>query len=170
MIKSGLILRLAEQNPHLYARDVEAVVNTILETITAALERGDRVELRGFGAFSVKHRQARRGRNPRSGAAVAVEAKTAPVFRPGKELRLRLQGETGGAAARPPHREPRQAASLASPEGRELAADSTRTEAASGIVSEPIRSANRALSASRVRKPGNSRRSQSVRRWVKAGS
>ncbi|MEN3214066.1 integration host factor subunit beta [Methylorubrum populi] len=94
MIKSELILRLVEQNPHLYARDVEAVVNTILETITAAMERGDRVELRGFGAFSVKHREARQGRNPRSGAAVAVEAKTAPVFRPGKELRLKLQDET----------------------------------------------------------------------------
>ena len=61
MIKSELILRLVEQNPHLYARDVEAVVNTILETITAAMERGDRVELRGFGAFSVKHREARQG-------------------------------------------------------------------------------------------------------------
>lgn len=94
MIKSELILRLVEQNPHLYARDVEAVVNTILGTITAALERGDRVELRGFGAFSVKHRQARQGRNPRSGAAVMVEARTVPAFRPGKELRLKLQDET----------------------------------------------------------------------------
>ena len=117
MIKSELILRIAEQNPHLYARDVEVVVNTILDTITAALERGDWVELRGCGAFSVKHRQARQGCNPRSGAAVSVEAKTAPVFRSGKELRLRLQGETGGVAARAPHREPRQAASPASPEG-----------------------------------------------------
>ncbi|MGN7127641.1 integration host factor subunit beta [Methylorubrum thiocyanatum] len=117
MIKSELILRIAEQNPHLYARDVEAVVNTIFDTITAALERGDRVELRGFGAFSVKHREARQGRNPRSGAAVAVKVKTAPVFRPGKEMRLRLQGETGGVAAPSPHREPRQAASPASPEG-----------------------------------------------------
>ncbi|KMO36503.1 HU family DNA-binding protein, partial [Methylobacterium aquaticum] len=72
MIKSELVLKIAEQNPHLYQRDVENIVNAILDTIADALARGDRVELRGFGAFSVKRREARRGRNPRTGAAVAV--------------------------------------------------------------------------------------------------
>lgn len=90
MIKSELILRIAEQNPHLYQRDVENIVNAILEEITRALTRGDRVELRGFGAFSVKKRDARMGRNPRTGETVDVEAKMIPVFKTGKEMRLRL--------------------------------------------------------------------------------
>ena len=81
MIKSELVLRIAERNPHLYQRDVEILVNAILDTIADALARGDRVELRGFGAFSVKRREARRGRNPRTGAAVAVSEKAIPVFR-----------------------------------------------------------------------------------------
>ena len=67
MIKSELVQRIAEHNPHLYQRDVENIVNAILDEIVAALARGDRVELRGFGAFSVKHRPARSGRNPRTG-------------------------------------------------------------------------------------------------------
>ena len=90
MIKSELVLKIAEQNPHLYQRDVEILVNAILDTISDALARGDRVELRGFGAFSVKRRDARRGRNPRTGAAVAVSEKAIPVFKTGKEMRLRL--------------------------------------------------------------------------------
>lgn len=90
MIKSELVLRIAAQNPHLFQRDVENVVNSILDTIADALTRGDRVELRGFGAFSVKHRDARAGRNPRTGEAVAVCEKTIPVFKTGKELRKRL--------------------------------------------------------------------------------
>lgn len=90
MIKSELVLRIAAQNPHLFQRDVENVVNSILDTIADALARGDRVELRGFGAFSVKHRDARAGRNPRTGEAVAVCEKTIPVFKTGKELRKRL--------------------------------------------------------------------------------
>ncbi|PIK71775.1 integration host factor subunit beta, partial [Methylobacterium frigidaeris] len=90
MIKSELVLKIAEQNPHLYQRDVENIVNAILDTIADALARGDRVELRGFGAFSVKRREARRGRNPRTGAAVAVAEKAIPVFKTGKEMRLRL--------------------------------------------------------------------------------
>jgi integration host factor subunit beta len=90
MIKSELVLKIAEQNPHLYQRDVEILVNAILDTIADALARGDRVELRGFGAFSVKRREARKGRNPRTGAAVAVSEKAIPVFKTGKEMRLRL--------------------------------------------------------------------------------
>jgi integration host factor subunit beta len=90
MIKSELELRLAEQNPHLYQRDVENIVNAILDTIADALARGDRVELRGFGAFSVKKREARTGRNPRTGETVSVSEKVIPVFKTGKEMRLRL--------------------------------------------------------------------------------
>jgi integration host factor subunit beta len=90
MIKSELVTRIAEQNPHLYQRDVERIVNTIFEEIAAALARGDRVELRGFGAFSIKQRPARTGRNPRTGAPVQVEEKSVPQFKTGKELRQRL--------------------------------------------------------------------------------
>lgn len=94
MTKSDLILRLAERNPHLFQRDVERIVATILDEITAALARGDRVELRGFGAFSVKHRGARIGRNPRTGESVSVAEKVVPYFKTGKELRERLNTDT----------------------------------------------------------------------------
>jgi integration host factor subunit beta len=90
MIKSELVLKIAEQNPHLYQRDVENIVNAILGEIILAMARGDRVELRGFGAFSVKHRPARTGRNPRTGAHVEVSEKIVPYFKTGKEMRLRL--------------------------------------------------------------------------------
>ena len=94
MIKSELVQRIAEHNPHLYQRDVENIVNAILDEIVAALARGDRVELRGFGAFSVKHRPARAGRNPRTGAHVPVDQKSVPFFKTGKEMRERLNRET----------------------------------------------------------------------------
>jgi integration host factor subunit beta len=90
MIKSELIQKIAEDNPHLYQRDVERIVSTVFEEITAALARGDRVELRGFGAFSVKNREGRMGRNPRTGATVPVPAKSVPFFKTGKELRERM--------------------------------------------------------------------------------
>jgi integration host factor subunit beta len=90
MIKSELVQRIAGQNPHLYQRDIENIVNAVLGEITAALARGDRVELRGFGAFSVKHRPARTGRNPRTGAHVSVDKKSVPFFKTGKEMRERL--------------------------------------------------------------------------------
>jgi integration host factor subunit beta len=94
MIKSELVQRISAQNPHLYQRYVENIVNAILEEIVEALARGDRVELRGFGAFSVKSRPARTGRNPRTGAHVAVEEKHVPFFKTGKEMRERLNRET----------------------------------------------------------------------------
>ncbi len=87
MTKSELIQRLAESHPHLYHRDVERIISTVFEEISSALERGDRVELRGFGTFSVKHRGARVGRNPRTGDTVQVAPKSVPFFKTGKQLR-----------------------------------------------------------------------------------
>ncbi len=101
MTKSELILRIGELNPHLYHRDVERIVTTIFEEITSALAKRERVELRGFGAFSVKFRDARRGRNPRTGETVAVEQKVVPFFKTGKELRDRLNGRAEAEAAKP---------------------------------------------------------------------
>lgn len=95
MIKSELIAKLAEENPHLFQRDVERIVSTIFDEITTALSRGDRVELRGFGAFSVKERGARVGRNPKTGATVNVGRKFVPYFKAGKELRQRLNEDDG---------------------------------------------------------------------------
>ena len=100
MIKSDLVLKIAEQNPHLYQRDVENIVNAILDTIADALARGDRVELRGFGAFSVKRRDARTARNPRTGETVSVSEKVIPVFKTGKEMRIRLNEATPKARAK----------------------------------------------------------------------
>ncbi len=93
MIRSELIQKIADENPHLYQRDVERIVNTVFEEVTGAMSRGDRVELRGFGAFSVKKRDARIGRNPRTGEKVEVEEKHVPFFKTGKLLRDRLNGK-----------------------------------------------------------------------------
>lgn len=95
MTRSELILRLAERHPHLLHRDVERIVATVFDEITGALARGDRVELRGFGAFSVKRRDARVGRNPRTGESVQVDEKFIPAFKTGKSLRekLNLEGD-----------------------------------------------------------------------------
>ncbi|NWH07105.1 MAG: integration host factor subunit beta [Alphaproteobacteria bacterium] len=92
MIKSELVARIAERHPHLLQKDAERIVATIFDEISTALARGDRVELRGFGAFSVKPRPARVGRNPRTGAPVMVEEKRVPFFKTGKELREKLNG------------------------------------------------------------------------------
>lgn len=92
MIGSELVEKIAEANPHLYQRDVEKIVSTVFSEIIDALSRGDRVELRGFGAFSVKKRDARVGRNPRTGEAVEVAEKHVPFFKTGKLLRERLNG------------------------------------------------------------------------------
>ena len=93
MTKSELITYVTEQNPHLYQRDVERIVTTIFDEISSALSRGDRVELRGFGAFSIKQRNARIGRNPRTGATVEVPAKRVPYFKTGKQLRNMLNDD-----------------------------------------------------------------------------
>ena len=90
MTRSELIAELASANPHLRAADVETIVGTIFEEISSALARGERVELRGFGAFTVKRRDARTGRNPRTGEAVPVDEKAVPFFKAGKELRERV--------------------------------------------------------------------------------
>jgi len=92
MIRSELIQKIADEHPDLSQREVERIVNTIFEEIIEAMARGDRVELRGFGAFSVKHRESRTGRNPRTGEAVEVEEKHVPFFKTGKLLRERLNG------------------------------------------------------------------------------
>lgn len=92
MIRSELVQKIAEENPHLTQRHVEKVLNTVFDEIINALAKGDRVELRGFGAFSVKSRDARIGRNPRTGESVKVENKKVPFFKTGKLLRDRLNG------------------------------------------------------------------------------
>lgn len=93
MIRSELVQKIADENPHLYQRDVERIVSTIFDEIIEAMAQGDRVELRGFGAFSVKKRDARIGRNPRTGESVEVEQKAVPFFKTGKLLRDRLNGK-----------------------------------------------------------------------------
>ncbi|MBL8669613.1 MAG: integration host factor subunit beta [Alphaproteobacteria bacterium] len=90
MTKSELVMRVAERHPHLYQRDIERIVGAIFDQISAALARGDRVELRGFGAFSVKRREPRAGRNPRTGEKVEVAEKVIPFFKTGKQLRERI--------------------------------------------------------------------------------
>lgn len=94
MIKSELVQRIADRNPHLYQRDVENIVNAILDEIVQALADGNRVELRGFGAFATKQRDGRVGRNPRTGELVQVDEKSVPAFKTGKELRLKLNGKS----------------------------------------------------------------------------
>jgi integration host factor subunit beta len=96
VIKSELVQKISAANPHLYHRDVERIVNVIFDEIVDALSRGDRVELRGFGAFTVKHRAARQGRNPRTGSTVSVAEKFVPFFKTGKELRDRLNYKDKG--------------------------------------------------------------------------
>ena len=93
MLKSELIKRISSQNPHLYERDIEKVVSAIFDEMVEALRRGDRIELRGFGTFSVKLRGAHQGRNPKTGAVVPVGKKAMPYFKTGKEIRARLNRE-----------------------------------------------------------------------------
>jgi integration host factor subunit beta len=101
MIKSELVQKLSEQNPHLYQRDIEMVVNAVLGTISDALAHGGRVEIRGFGTFAVKKRDARAGRNPRTGEAVSIPEKVVPVFKTGKEMRHRLNATPSRTMRKP---------------------------------------------------------------------
>jgi integration host factor subunit beta len=101
VLKSELISKIAGANPHLFQRDVERIVNVVFDEIVEALARGQRVELRGFGAFTVKHRGARVGRNPRTGATVSVDQKFVPFFKTGKELREKLNAGIPPAGASP---------------------------------------------------------------------
>jgi len=91
MIRSELVTMLAGENPDLATAEIEKIVDTFFDEITARLIADGRVELRGFGAFSTRARDARTGRNPRTGEAVDVEAKRVPYFKPGKEMRARLK-------------------------------------------------------------------------------
>ena len=90
MIKSELVAKIKDKYPELYQRDADLIVNTIFNEISEALARGDRVEIRGFGSFNTKETQARVARNPKSGQKVPVQEKLKPVFRAGKELKLRI--------------------------------------------------------------------------------
>src|SRR4051794_3647545 len=90
MIRSELVQQLCTDFPDLTQREVEGVVSAIFDSITDQLAKGGRVELRGFGAFSTRQRDARLGRNPRTGESVSVDAKRVPYFKPGKEMRERL--------------------------------------------------------------------------------
>ncbi len=93
MTKRDLIEEVARHYPRFSRRDAEVMVNAVFENLAEALARGERIEIRGFGSFMVKHRRAREGRNPRTGEAVAVAAKRVPFFKVGKELRLRVDGK-----------------------------------------------------------------------------
>jgi integration host factor subunit beta len=97
VIKSELIDRISVQNPHLYRQDAEKIVNTIFSEITAAMARGGRIELRGFGVFFVRVRAGRTGRSPRTGALVSVGSKAVPLFRTGREMKSRLNSHSDGA-------------------------------------------------------------------------
>ena len=101
MVKSELVQRIVGQKPYLYERDVARVVDAVLEEVVAALARGDRVELRGFGVFSVKVRQARTGRNPRTGAMVPVGQKAIPSFKSGEVMRKRLSAPSASGSVMP---------------------------------------------------------------------
>jgi integration host factor subunit beta len=95
MLRSDLVQRISLQNPHLYQRDVDKIIDAIFDEVIAAMARGDRVELRGFGAFSAKLRKARTGRNPRTGIPIPVKSKVAPYFKAGKEMKERLNRREG---------------------------------------------------------------------------
>lgn len=107
MTRSELIAALAEENPHLTMAEVERIVAVLFNEMTVALARGERVELRGFGAFTVKSREARAGRNPRTGEAVQVAPKLVPFFKAGKELRERINKPASASARRKKTAEPK---------------------------------------------------------------
>jgi integration host factor subunit beta len=97
VIRSELVQKLCDDHPDLTAKEIERVVSAFFDSIIAQLQKGGRVELRGFGAFSTRDREARKGRNPRTGDTVDVDAKRVPYFKPGKEMRERLNLQEGAA-------------------------------------------------------------------------
>ncbi|MEB2346402.1 MAG: integration host factor subunit beta [Deltaproteobacteria bacterium] len=99
MTKSGLIEQVAERTPHISKKDTEVVVNTIFDAMTDALRRGERIEIRGFGSFQVKVREARDGRNPKTGEMVNIPAKRTPFFKVGKELKEMVDRAPAGGGA-----------------------------------------------------------------------
>ena len=102
MTKRDLIDEVVKIYPRFSGRDAEVIVNAVFDSMTEALARGERIEIRGFGSFVVKHRQAREGRNPKTGAVVPVAAKRVPFFKVGKELKLRVDGKTASEGERSP--------------------------------------------------------------------
>ena len=102
MTKRDLIDEVVKLYPRFSGRDAEVMVNAVFDSMTDALARGERIEIRGFGSFVVKHRQAREGRNPKTGALVPVAAKRVPFFKVGKELKLRVDGKQASEAERSP--------------------------------------------------------------------
>ena len=138
MIKSELIQKIANANLHLFHRDIEKIVNVLFEEIVAAMARGDRVELRGFGAFTVKHRAPRTGRNPRTGTTVSVGEKFVPFFKTGKELRERLNKtptSTGKAGRKP--KAPMRAATAGIQSATHVAARAVDHRAAADLGPRP---------------------------------
>ena len=159
MIKSELIQKIANANPHLFHRDIEKIVNVLFEEIVAAMARGDRVELRGFGAFTVKHRAPRTGRNPRTGTTVSVGEKFVPFFKTGKELRERLNATpvVSGKAGRKP-----KAPARVAPTGAVHEPPSTGRTAEHRTVSADL-SARPALSEQTSEAKGMTMQSRAVR-------
>lgn len=131
VIKSELIQKIAATNQHLFHRDIERIVNVMFDEIVEALARGDRVELRGFGAFTVKHRAPRVGRNPRTGAPVSVVEKFVPFFKTGKELRERLNtdGKGGDPGATKPRKKAASKTAKAAPSSAPAPAQPAATPA-----------------------------------------
>ncbi len=124
MTKSDLIERVSEKVPHISKKDTEVVVNTIFDSMTDALRGGKRIEIRGFGSFQVKVREAREGRNPKTGEEVRIPAKRTPFFKVGKELKERIDASGRGRAGEGPSG-PRAGAGATGPGGAAAAARSS---------------------------------------------
>lgn len=150
MIKSELIAKIADGNHHLFHKDIERIVNVVLDEIVDALARGDRVELRGFGAFTVKHREPRTGRNPRTGDSVEVEEKFVPFFKSGRELRERLNRSVKPAAKTAGRAVGKAAAAKAAPKA--AASKPSAPPAAAISIAVPAAKAGRAKAAEKAAK------------------
>ena len=154
MIKSELIARISGGNHHLFHKDIEHIVNVILEEIIDALARGDRVELRGFGAFTVKHRKPRTGRNPRTGAAVKVDEKFVPFFKSGRELRMRLNRDSKAPGKSAAKNGGKTAAKSGVKSGVKPGAKAGAKSGAKGTAKAPAKPASPGKPAATPGKPG----------------